>query len=111
MYIYNVTINVDDSIHEEWLSWIHNHIQDVLASGQFVSAKLTQVLVKEEMGGTTYSVQYTANTREDLDKYYEAYAPKLRDEGLHKFRDKMLSFRTELKVVKEFFPKNTTSLK
>ena len=58
MYIYNVTMNIDESIHKEWFLWIHKHIQDVLASGFFVSAKLTQVLVEEEMGGVTYSVQY-----------------------------------------------------
>ncbi len=107
MYIYNVTISVDDSIHEEWLSWIHNHIEDVLATGQFISAKLTHVLVEEEMGEITYSIQYTAKSREDLDKYYEVYAPELRNDSFHKFRDKMLLFRTELKVVKEFFPKST----
>ena len=44
MYIYNVTINIDGSVHEEWLSWIQDHIQDVLATGSFVAAKLTQDL-------------------------------------------------------------------
>ena len=109
MYIYNVTINIDGSVHTEWLSWIQIHIQDVLATGKFVSAKLTQVLVEEEMGGVTYSIQYTANTREDLDEYYEVDAPKLRGEGLSKFADKMISFRTELKVVKEFYPVSTSN--
>jgi hypothetical protein len=50
MYIYNVTMNIDESIHKEWFLWIHKHIQDVLASGSFVSAKLTQVLVEEGDG-------------------------------------------------------------
>ena len=59
MYIYNITINVEESIHQEWLIWIQDHIQEVLATGRFVSAKLTQVLVEEEMGGITYSIQYT----------------------------------------------------
>lgn len=104
MYIYNVTINIDESVHDEWLFWIQDHIQEVLATGKFVSAKLTQVLVEEEMGGVTYSIQYTANTREDLDEYYKEDAPKLRGKGLQKFADKMVAFRTELKVVKEFYP-------
>lgn len=104
MYIYNVTVNIDESVHKEWLSWIQNHIQDVLATGSFVTAKLTQVLVDEEMGGVTYSIQYTANTREDLNEYYKLYAPRLRSESMKKFADKMISFRTELKVIKEFFP-------
>lgn len=104
MYIYNITINIDDSIHEEWLTWIKNHIPDVLATGRFLSAKLTQVLVEEEMGGATYSIQYTAKTREDLDDYYKYDADKLRTDGLKKFGDKMLAFRTELRIVNEFFP-------
>lgn len=104
MYIYNVTINIDESVHDEWLVWIQEHIQEVLATGRFVSAKLTQVLVEEEMGGVTYSVQYTAKTREDLDNYYQVDAAKLRGDGLKKFADKMVAFRTELKVVNEFYP-------
>lgn len=104
MYIYNVTINIEDSVHEEWLSWIEEHIHDVLATGRFSSAKLTRVLVDEEMGGTTYSVQYTAKTREDLDDYYKFDAQNLRSDGLKKFADKMVAFRTELKVVNEFYP-------
>ncbi len=108
MYIYNVTINIEDSIHQEWLSWIKDHIQEVLATGKFISAKLTQVLVEDEMG-TTYSVQYTANTREDLDEYYTNHAPKLQSAGIKKFADKMIAFRTELKVVNEFYPKSTSN--
>ncbi len=104
MYIYNVTVNVDESIHAEWLTWIESHIPDVLATGRFVSAKMSQVLVEEEMGGITYSIQYTAKTREDLDSYYQFDANKLRNDGMHKFADKMVAFRTELKVLNEFFP-------
>lgn len=104
MYIYNITINIDESVHEEWLTWIKNHIPDVLATGRFLSAKLTQVLVEEEMGGATYSIQYTAKTREDLDDYYKYDADKLRTDGLKKFGDKMLAFRTELQIINEFFP-------
>jgi hypothetical protein len=103
MYIYNVTLSIDQSIHDEWLQWIQQHIPEVLATGKFVSAKLTQVLVEEEMGGITYSVQYRAKTREDLDNYYKEDADRLRTDGMRKFADKMLAFRTELKIVNEFF--------
>ncbi|CAL2088307.1 MULTISPECIES: DUF4286 family protein [Tenacibaculum] len=105
MYIYNVTINIDQSVHQEWLVWIENHIPEVLNTGHFLSAKLTQVLVEEEMGGTTYSVQYTAKTRENLDAYYNNHADELRAASFKKFGDKMLAFRTELQVINEFFPK------
>jgi hypothetical protein len=83
---------------------METHIPEVLNTGRFLSAKLTQVLVDEEMGGVTYSVQYTAATREDLDDYYTFDADNLRDNGLKKFADKMITFRTELKVINEFYP-------
>ena len=56
------------------------------------------------MGGLTYSIQYTANTKEDLNNYYNLYAPGLRSQSIKKFADKMISFRTELKLIKEFYP-------
>ncbi|MDC9721634.1 MAG: DUF4286 family protein [Urechidicola sp.] len=101
MYIYNVTINVDESIQKEWLAWIHKHIPEVLDTGRFSSAKLTQVLVDEEMGGITYSVQYRAKSRKDLDNYYKFDADKLRNDSNH-FNGKFVAFRTELKIIKEF---------
>ena len=102
MIIYNVTVNIEDSIHEEWLSWIKNHIPQVLATGKFVEAKLTKVLVKEEMGGITYSIQYRAKSRKDLDNYYKLDAENLKSEALLKFGDKMLAFRTELEIIDEY---------
>lgn len=102
MYIYNVTVNIDDAAHDEWLKWIKEHIPHVLATGKFKEAKLTRVLVEEEMGGQTYSIQYRAHSREALDAYYKDDAPKLRTEGLKKFADKMLAFRTELEIIDEY---------
>ncbi|MEM6515699.1 MAG: DUF4286 family protein [Bacteroidota bacterium] len=101
--IYNITLNIDPSIHDEWLSWMKNqHIPQVLGSGKFTKATFSEVLVKEETGGRTYSVQYRAPSREALDAYYKEDAERLRSESLKKFADKMLSFRTELQVVDEF---------
>ena len=102
MYIYNVTINIDDSVQEEFISWMKQHIPDVLATGKFVAARFTQVLVEEETGGKTYSIQYTAKSRADLDAYYKEDAPRLRQDGMKKFADKMVGFRTELKVIEDF---------
>ena len=109
MYIYNVTINIDDSVHDEWLIWMESHIPEVLNTGKFISAKFTEVLVEEERGGKTYSVQYTANSKEDVEAYYKEDADELRIEALKKFGDKMLAFRTELKLIKEFYPINVSN--
>jgi phosphoribosylamine-glycine ligase len=79
----------------------HKHIPEVLATGKFSSARLVRVLIEEEMGGVTYSVQYTTDSKETLGKYYQEDAPRLREEGLKLFGDKMLAFRTELELISE----------
>lgn len=103
MIIYNVTVLVDHSVHEAWLQWMETkHIKDVLATGKFTSARLVKVLVEDTNDGITYSVQYVTPSRQLLHEYYQDHAPALRQEGLSLFADKMLTFRTELEVVKEF---------
>lgn len=102
MYIYNVTSNIEEAIHEQWLTWIKEHIPQVLSTGKFKSATLTRVLVEEEMGGVTYSVQYRATSREALDDYFRDHAPALRNDAIRRFGDKVLSFRTELQIVDEY---------
>lgn len=102
MIIYNVTSNIDDSIHDEWLTWIKEHIPQVLATGKFEKATLTKVLVDEDMGGVTYSVQYKAFSRESLNAFYKEDSPVFRAEISKKFGDKMLAFRTELEILDEY---------
>lgn len=102
MIIYNVTINIHESVHDQWMNWMQNkHIADVLATGKFSSARMVKVLVEEEMGGVTYSIQYTTDCKETLQRYYDEDADRLREEGLRLFGDKMLAFRTELELVSD----------
>ncbi len=104
MYIYNVTTNVDESIHEKWLHWMkQKHIPEMLATGKFISAKMSQVMIEEDMGGVTYAVQYTTESMETLEAYYKEDAPKLRNDAMQLFSDKIVAFRTELKVIDEQF--------
>ena len=102
MIIYTVTTNINESVHEKWMIWMqHKHIPEMLATGKFSSARMVRVLIEEEMGGTTYSVQYTTDSKAALEKYYQEDAPALREEGIKLFGDKMLSFRTELELISE----------
>lgn len=102
MIIYNVTSNIDPSIHDQWLLWIKEHIPHVLATGHFTDAKLTKVLAEGHLTDPTYSVQYRAKSREALMTYYKDNADKLRQEALKLFGDKVLSFRTELEIIDEY---------
>ncbi|HBC03690.1 MAG TPA: DUF4286 family protein [Aequorivita sp.] len=101
MYIYNVTINIEETIHERWLDWMKTeHIPAMLATGKFSKALMTRVVVEEEMGGITYSVQYTTDSQETLKKYYAENAAELRAQS-KPFEGKFVAFRTELEIISE----------
>jgi hypothetical protein len=101
MYIYNVTINVQEDIHDEWFKWMKTeHIPEMLDTGKFTKALMSKVLVNEEMGGITYSVQYTTESKAMLQKYYEENAPVLREKS-KPFEGKFVAFRTEMEIVSE----------
>ncbi|CAN5327008.1 DUF4286 family protein [soil metagenome] len=102
MYIYNVTTNIQEDVHDNWVKWMKTeHIPQMLETGKFTKALMTRVMVQEEMGGMTYSVQYTTINKEMLKKYYEEDAPRLRAQN-KEFEGKFVVFRTEMEVVKEF---------
>ncbi|HLW32009.1 MAG TPA: DUF4286 family protein [Aequorivita sp.] len=110
MYIYSVTINIDDNVHELWLHWMTTeHIPAMLATGKFIKALLTRVIIEEEMGGKTYSVQYTTDSKETLERYYAEDAEELRAQSKI-FNGKYVAFRTELEIIgeahNELFKKN-----
>lgn len=101
MYIYNVTINIDESVHDHWLKWMRTeHIPAMLATGKFSKALMTRVVIEEEMGGITYSVQYTTDSKETLERYYTENAEMLRAQN-KPFEGHFVAFRTELQIVSE----------
>lgn len=103
MYIYNITTNVDESIHREWLIWVQEtNIPKILETGKFSKALMTQVLIKEDMGGYTYSIQFTSDSKEKLQDYILKYEGDHLNEGKVLFENKFGTFTTVMKIVKEF---------
>jgi hypothetical protein len=100
MIIYNVTVNIDHSVHDEWLKWMKEiHIPDVMRTGLFTENRMLKVLADEDSGGVTYSIQYTCNSMDDFNTYEKNFARVLRDEHNQKYKDRFVAFRTLLQVV------------
>jgi hypothetical protein len=99
MIIYNVTVNIEHDVHDEWLKWMKTeHIPDVMKTGFFIENKICKVLVDEEQG-ITYSIQYTAPDMQALETYQRDHAPRLQKEHNDRFANKFVAFRTLLEVV------------
>lgn len=99
MIIYNVTINIDYDVHDDWLIWMkEEHIPEVMATGRFIENRMSRVLAEEE-GGVTYAIQYLATDMESYNRYIHEDAPKLQAEHSSRYEDKFVAFRTILEVV------------
>ena len=100
MILYNVTVNIDASVQEDWLNWMKKvHIPDVLATGLFVENRIMRVLNTEEGEGFTYSVQYTLNSMEDYEAYQRDHAARLQSEHSRRYSNKFVAYRTLLEWV------------
>jgi hypothetical protein len=99
MILYNVTINIEDSVHDEWLEWMKNvHIPEVMATGLFTMNNMYKVMAGDP-DGTTYSVQYLCASMDDYEKYQNEFASALQKKTNDKYAGKFVAFRTLLEKV------------
>ncbi len=99
MVIYNVTVNVDESVHKEWVKWMKDeHIPDVLATGHFHGSTFSKILA-EEAGGFAYSIQYRAKSMDDLETYQKNHSPRLQKDHMDRYGKYTAAFRTLLDVI------------
>jgi len=100
MIIYNVTVNINEEVHDEWVAWMRDvHIPDVMATGFFLENRFAKVLLTKDEGGVTYSVQYLCKNMADLQIYQGSHAPRLQADVNEKFAGKFVAFRTVLELV------------
>lgn len=99
MIVYNVTINVDADVAEEWLHWMKEvHIPDVMATGLFLDNRIMRILADEE-GGLSYAIQYTCADMATYERYKAEHAPRLQAETQKRYSGHFAAFRTLLEVV------------
>ncbi|MCB9186960.1 MAG: DUF4286 family protein [Flavobacteriales bacterium] len=99
MIIYNVTVNIDENVHDDWVKWMRDvHIPDVMATGFFLENRFARVLV-EDQGGITYSIQYLCKNMADLEDYQREHAARLQSDHNRRYEGKFVAFRTLLETV------------
>ena len=98
--VYNVTIKVNASIANDWLSWLkEEHIPEVIATGCFTKAQIMRLLEIDETEGPTFAIQYFAENRSQYDLYIEKFAGFMRQKSFDKWGDKFIAFRSLMQVV------------
>lgn len=99
MILYNVTIILDEEIHENWLKWLKNeNLQEIMNTGFFISYRILKVLDSPNEG-LTYCIQFIADSAE---KYYEFLQinPKLLQTNIpSEFQNKFVVFSTLMEFI------------
>lgn len=99
MIIYNVTVNIDNVLADEWLKWMKEvHVPDVMKTGMFIRNNIYKILADEDSGGQSFSVQYTCENMQKYEEYREKFATALQADHSQKFKDHFVAFRTLLEL-------------
>ena len=97
MILYNVTVAIDKRVEKEWLKWMkETHIPEVLETNQFVDHKIFKVLNTEDPESLSYSIQYFAESMDNITMYLNAFSQELRLKVNQKFPNQFAAFRTLL---------------
>lgn len=100
MFIYNVTIKLEESIHEQWLHWMVNqHIPEMVATGCFTNGKILRLLEIDDEEGPTYAIQFTAESKANYNRYIEKFAAEMRHRSFDKWGNRFIAFRSVMQVV------------
>jgi Domain of unknown function (DUF4286) len=100
MILYNVTIKVHNSIHNEWLTWLKTeHVEDILNTQCFTKYTILRLLEIDEAEGPTYAIQYYAESKALYNLYIEKYANEMRQKSFTKWGDKFIAFRSVMQIV------------
>ncbi len=99
MVLYNITVNVDNEVLEDWLAWVkREHIPEIMSLGLFVDSKIYR-LMQDEPQGMTYSCQFFAPDIANIMTFQSQYAQALQQKVISRYGNKVIDFRSVLEEV------------
>ena len=99
MILFNITIILDNEIHNEWLHWMKTRqIPDIMNTGCFVSNRLLHVLDSPNEG-VTYCVQYISDSLEKLNEFKQKHEQSIQAKLPEQFNNKLVLFSTVMEFI------------
>lgn len=100
MIIFNTTLHIDDSIHDECIEYLRNiYIPKALSSNLIISPSLSRIEKQYEDSGVSYALQFKADDKEILNKWAEITGEILQQELVDKYGQKVTGFVTLLEEI------------
>ncbi len=100
MLIFNTTFHIEDSIHDECLTYLKQvYIPQSLQGGLLEQALLARVQAVHEESGTSYAVQFKTKDVDALNEWAATVGGRIQKELTRKFGNKISGFSTLLEEI------------
>lgn len=88
MTLYEVNLQVDVALRDDYLIWLRAHVREMLAFDGFIDATLADVSEPAPAPGCfALCVRYCVRDAASLQAYFDQHAPRMRAEGIARFGD------------------------
>ncbi|WP_207533861.1 DUF4286 family protein [Desertivirga arenae] len=99
MVLFNITVIIDDSINDEWISWIKEiFIPEAMSSNLIASNRLLKVLDSPNEG-VTYCLQFILDDIGSYQSFQQNQFALLMDKQALHFTNKFVSFSTLMEFI------------
>jgi hypothetical protein len=99
MILYNVTVILDEDIHESWINWLKRDcLKNMMATDHFISHRVLKVLDSPNEG-FTYCIQFIAESLEKYNNYKHLTVDLLENNAPAEFMNKFVVFSTLMEFI------------
>ena len=91
MVIYEVNVELNPEIKDDFISWLENeHIDELLAQDGFYKAETFYRKASEEgcADKSLLTIHYSVNSRKNLEDYFKNHREEIKRKALEKFNGK-----------------------
>ncbi|MCZ4693277.1 DUF4286 family protein [Ancylomarina euxinus] len=97
MIIYNTSYILNSAIEKDFCKWMNDKfIPLVKETGTFSQHYFCKVMVQQEDGSQTYSLQLFFKNKAQLDKYNEVFEPRCKAIFAAKYQTNILTFSSTM---------------
>lgn len=98
--LYNITMQVENKITEEWLSWMQQvHIPGMMGTGCFVKHQLLKIMNNEFEDEQTFAIQYFATTIYKFNQFEKNFLAQELKKISDKWNAAVIFFTTTMEIV------------
>lgn len=98
--IYEVNLDLDAAIRDDYVAWLLPHMREIRALPGFIDARLFEVDEPAAEGGrVSLSVHYSLSSESALETYLREHAPRLRADGEARFGGRFRASRRILRLI------------